>query len=396
MKSVSTAERRRRLQRRHALTTADAAGSPHQAARRVLVLHASDPATVYLSVLARCPDTTLEYIAAALYEDRSLVRMMAMRRTLFVVPSELVAEVHHSSALPVAERLRRGIVKDLGTLPTDPAVDGVVDDWLADVEQATVDALRVREVATAAQLSADVPRLRTAILPVTDKKWDVRRNVTSRVLTLLGAEGRMVRGAPRGDWTSRAHTWEPADRWWPGGIPELAAAEACRILAARWLHAFGPATVADLQWWTGWSLTTTRAALAGLETVDVDLDGETGIVLADDLDETAPAEPVAALLPGLDPTPMGWKQRDWYLGGHRKPLFDTNGNIGPTIWWDGRIVGGWAVAADGTVRTRLLENPGREASAAVQEAAHRLEPRLEGAVVVPSFRTPLERELSGA
>lgn len=396
MLEFSVAERRRRLQRRHALTADDAADCPLEAARRVLVLHASDPATVYLSVLARCPAATLDDIATTLYRDRSLVRMMAMRRTLFVVPSELVAAVHHGAALPVADRLRRGLLKDLRTLPTDPPIEGDVDDWLADVELATVDALRVREVATAAQLSSDVPRLRTALLPVTDKKWDVRRNLTSRILTLLGAEGRMVRGAPRGEWTSRAHTWEPAGRWWPDGIPELPAEQARRLLAARWLHAFGPATVADLQWWTGWSLTTTRAAIAGLETVEADLDGETGIVLADDVDETKPTEPAAALLPGLDPTPMGWKQRDWYLGDHRAPLFDANGNIGPTLWWDGRIVGGWAVAPDGTLRTRLLEDVGREATDAVQEAAHRLASRLEGSVVVPSFRTPLERELGRA
>lgn len=394
MHSISVAERRRRLQRRHALAPGHAAATPLDAAHSVLVLHASDPATVYLSVLARCPDATLHDIADALYTERHLVRMMAMRRTLFAVPSELVPAVHHASALPVADRLRKGILKDLRTLPTEPAVGGDVDAWLSSLENDTVDALRVRETATAARLSSDVPRLRTATLPVTDKKWDVRRNLTSRVLTLLGAQGRMVRSAPRGEWTSRVHTWEPAERWWPGGIEPLDADEATRRLAGRWLLAFGPATVADLQWWTGWSLTTTRAALAGLDTVEVALDGGTGIVLADDLDETD-VEPAAALLPALDPTPMGWKDRDWYLGdGHRKALFDANGNVGPTIWWSGRIVGGWAVGPDGTVRTRLLEDIGTEAATAIDAAAHRLQPRLEGTVVVPSFRTPLERELA--
>ena len=36
---------------------------------------------------------------------------------------------------------------------------------------------------------------------------------------------------------------------------------------------------------------------------------------------------------------MGWKERDWFLGEHAEPLFDRNGNAGPTVWRDGRVVG---------------------------------------------------------
>jgi hypothetical protein len=60
------------------------------------------------------------------------------------------------------------------------------------------------------------------------------------------------------------------------------------------------------------------------------------------------------------------------------------------------VVGAWAVRKDGSVRTVLLVDRGREAAAAVEAAAERLEERLGGVVVVPSFRTPLERELGGS
>jgi hypothetical protein len=157
---------------------------------------------------------------------------------------------------------------------------------------------------------------------------------------------------------------------------------------------FGPATVADLQWWTGWSLGHTRTALAELDLAEVDLDGVPGIVLAHDVEPEAALEPSAALLPALDPSPMGWQQRDWYLGPHKEVLFDRNGNVGPTVWWDGRIVGGWAVRTGGEIVWRLLEDIGADAGRAVETAAEALAPRLDGTVVVPSFRTPLERELS--
>jgi len=395
MLTMSRAERRNRLQARHRISATNPAADPVDAAASVLALHASDPATVYLSVLARVPGATPDDVSSALYEHRSLVRLMAMRRTLFVVPDELVACVHHAAALPVADKLRRGIVKDLRALPTEPPIVGDVDEWLTDVERGTVELLAVREVATAQQLSAEEPRLRTATLPVTDKKYDVRRAINSRVLTMLGAYGRVVRGAPRGDWTSRAHTWEPAARWWPDGIPDSEPDDARTDLARRWLRVFGPATLDDLKWWSGWSLTDTRTAVRALATVDVALDSSTGMVLADDAEPTAAVEPSAALLPSLDPTPMGWKQRDWYLGEHAPMLFDRNGNIGPTVWWDGRVVGGWAITGDATVTWRLLEDVGSEADAAVESAAADLQGRLDGTVVVPSFRTPLERELSG-
>ena len=66
---------------------------------------------------------------------------------------------------------------------------------------------------------------------------------------------------------------------------------------------------------------------------------------------------------------MGWKRRDWFLGPHQPVLFDTYGNIGPTVWWDGRIVGGWAVTPAGQIAFRLLEDIGHDGQVAVEKAA---------------------------
>ena len=103
---------------------------------------------------------------------------------------------------------------------------------------------------------------------------------------------------------------------------------------------------------------------------------------------------VASLLPALDPTPMGWQARDWFLGQHRAALFDRTGNIGPTVWWEGRVVGGWAQRASGEIVLRLLEDIGADGAAAVSGQAAKLEAWLGANRVTPRFRTPLERELS--
>ncbi len=125
----------------------------------------------------------------------------------------------------------------------------------------------------------------------------------------------------------------------------------------------------------------------------MDLDGQPGMALAGDLEFPADAPPAAALLPALDPTPMGWQSRSWYLGPHAATLFDRTGNIGPTVWWAGRVVGGWAQRASGEVVYRLLEDAGTDGAAAVAAEAAALEAWLGPNRVTPRFRTPLEREL---
>jgi hypothetical protein len=381
------AERRARLVRRQ-LT----AGSAVEAARAVVVLHATDPATVYLSVLARCPVLAVEDVAREMYDERRLVRMLAMRRTLFVVPAELAPVVHAAASHDVAATQRRRLLKQLATIPTEPAVPDDVAAWLADVEAGTADALERLGVASGAELARAEPRLRTALLPTTEKSYDVRRAVTTQVLTLMGAEARIVRGRPLGAWTSRQHTWEPATAWWPAGVETVEPAQARARLVQQYLSRFGPATEADVTWWTGWAKGTTRTALAAVDTVE----RAGGLVLAEDDGPTDGTEPTASLLPALDPTPMGWKQRDWFLPEGSAALYDAYGNIGPTLWWGGEVVGGWAVRPDGSVATELLTDRGEDARRAVDAAAEELTARLAGTVVVPAFRTPLERRLSRA
>ncbi len=105
---------------------------------------------------------------------------------------------------------------------------------------------------------------------------------------------------------------------------------------------------------------------------------------------------MAALLPALDPTPMGWQERSWFLGPHGPSLSDRTGNIGPAVWWQGRVIGGWAQRPSGEITWRLLEDAGSQAAAAVADQAARLARWLGPARVTPRFRTPLELELAPA
>jgi hypothetical protein len=385
--TVTVAQRRARLIARHHL--ASPAESVIAAADAMIALHATDPLTVYLSAWARTACAPGE-VDEAVYEKRLGVRILGMRRTMWVVHAPLLPVVQAACTDDVAARLRRQLVRDLERLA---GVTGA-DEWLRDVDGSVLRALSARGSAGAAELSQDEPRLSTQLTPRSDKSYDRPQAITSRVLMLLSAEGRIVRGHRRGGWSSGQFTYYPTAAWL-GAEPERLDASAARAeLARRWLLTFGPAPASDLRWWAGWTGAQTRAALSALDTREVDLDGRAGVLLASDpVADTGP-KPVAALLPGLDPTPMGWQDRSWFLGPHAPPLFDRTGNIGPTVWWEGRVIGGWAQRASGEIVCRLLEDAGSDAVTAVDAVARRLETWLGERRVTPRYRNPLERELS--
>ncbi|MER6958606.1 winged helix DNA-binding domain-containing protein [Streptomyces sp. NPDC000618] len=389
LRYVGVAERRARLALRHRLAPQARAATPEAVADSLLALHGSDPATVYLAIGARLADpaVTVPETDRALYTDRTLVRMHGMRHTVFVFPTASTAVVHASTGLTVAARERASLVKDMAKAGAPDAA------WLKDVEESALAALGRLGQATAAELAREEPRLREQFVYAAGKPYEGVHTVVTRLLRVLGVEGKVVRGRPLGSWTSSQFRWALAPEH-----PELPVAEAQSDLLRHWLRACGPATEADLKWWTGWRVTDVRRALTAVGARAVTLDEGMGYVVDGDVDPVpGPEEPWAALLPALDPTAMGWQGRDWYLAPELRPaLFDYSGNVGPTVWWDGRVVGSWAQRADGEIVWRILdeEGIGSEARAAIEAAAERLGAWVGATRVTPRFRTPVEKELT--
>ncbi|MEU3618554.1 winged helix DNA-binding domain-containing protein [Streptomyces sp. NPDC006872] len=389
LRYVGVAERRARLALRHRLAPQARAATPEAVADSLLALHGSDPATVYLAIGARLADpaVTVPETDRALYTDRTLVRMHGMRHTVFVFPTASTAVVHASTGLTVAARERATLVKDMAKAGAPDVA------WLTEVEESALAALGRLGQATAAELAREEPRLREQFVYAAGKPYEGVHTVVTRLLRVLGVEGKVVRGRPLGSWTSSQFRWALAPEH-----PELPVADAQSDLLRHWLRACGPATEADLKWWTGWRVTDVRRALTAIGARAVTLDEGTGYVVDGDVDPVpGPEEPWAALLPALDPTAMGWQGRDWYLAPELRPaLFDYSGNVGPTVWWDGRVVGSWAQRADGEIVWRILdgEGIGSEARAAIEAAAERLGAWVGETRVTPRFRTPVEKELT--
>lgn len=377
MRVVSDAERRARLGRRHALAPGHRATDPEAATRAMTVLHSTEPATVYLSLWARVDGLAVADIDRALYADRTLVKQLAMRRTLFVFPRDLLPAAWGSISARVASTLEAPlarVVQQAGLAP-----DGAA--WLATARAAVLARLTDGAELSAQELREQVPEL-AGRLDIGKGKYAANVSVAPRVLTQLGVEGLIVRGRNDGHWRTSRPRWA-AMATWLGAVPEaMKEREGYAELVRRWLVTFGPGTETDLVWWLGSTKGAVRAALADLGAVQVSLEaGGAGWVLPDDplLEEPEPPlEPWAALLPVLDPTVMGWKERAFYLGPHATMLFDTNGNAGTTAWWDGRIVGCWVQDPDGVVVVRLLEDVGADGVAALEDEASRLTAWLDG------------------
>jgi hypothetical protein len=368
------------------------AASVDEVAGGLVGLHSSDPATVYLSAWARVAGFVPTDLEDALYERRSLVRMLGMRRTLFVVPVDVAAVMHEACTKAFVSRERTRLLRMLeqqGIVRT-----GKGEPWLDRVLAETLGATGARGEATARQLVRDVPELGAKLSFGEGKTWAGTMGVSTRVLFLLATEGRVVRARPLGTWISGQYRWARTETWLGGPLPRIDHDRACADLLRRWLRSFGPATMADIRWWTGWTARLATNTLLALDAVQVELDEGIGYVLPDDLDPARDVDRWVALLPGLDPTVMGWKERTSYLGDQGRALFDRAGNAGPSVWVNGRVVGGWTQTANGAVAVGLLERVGQRTTKAIDAERDRLQGWLADVQIKPRFGTPFQRSLS--
>ena len=397
---VNSRERRARLAIRHRLLPDRRTDDVVAIADDLVALHSSDPTTVYLSALVRMQHPSIEAIDTALYEDRTLIRHHAMRRTIWVMSREVAVSAHASSTRKVAANERR---KLLGWLAASPEVDDP-ERWIRAATAEVLDLVAGKGTVFTRDIGIQLPELTIQLLAAPGTQNATPIPAHTRIPLLGAMEGHLLRARPAGSWTSGQYSWAALDRWIEGYSLQKdtgpSVEEASADLVSRLLARFGPMTTTDLRWWTGWTKGQTTQALAVTRAVDVDLDGDgTGWVGADDplLRNTTGSEndgPWVAVLPSLDPTTMGWKERGWYVGDDLVPrLFDRFGNAGPTIWADGRIVGGWAQRPTGDLAVDLCEPISSEHHDLLDTELDRLTPAIGDTRFSIRFPSPSHRDL---
>ena len=387
------ADRRARLARRHRLVADARCDDVEHIARGLVGLHSSDPVTVFLSATQRMRDGSIAAVEHALYERRSLVRHHAMRRTLWVMPLDLAMAAHSSTTLALVQMQRRRLAGQLvrGGITDDP------HEWIDAAGAALIKELARRGEASTRELGEAVPRYAIPIPLAASPSSTDPVAAHTRVLLLLGFVGAIIRTRPLGTWVSGQYRWSLSSTWtrreWSDdALPERCDAQA--TVADAYLRGFGPATLADIQWWTGWTKAGAKKALEAVAATEVATERGAAFVAAGDVGrEDGDDRPWVALLPGLDPTAMGWKQRDWYVCGELARLvFDRNGNAGPTVWVNGRVVGAWAQRPDGEIAIQWCE----PVSTAYERMAAAEAERLRSVIGDARFRTRFPSPLSRA
>lgn len=384
VRHVPDGERRARLGRRQGL--AEPLLSAVATARSVVALHATEPASVAISAWARAPQLTRGDLDSA-FARRDLVRQLSLRRTLFALPGDLLPAVHASICPRIAERARAELRKGVALA----GVDGDPEVWIERALAGIIGELEAGPPLSATALRERVPEAVGSYRQGEGTRWASNVSLTPKVIQLAALEGAVVRCGEEGDWRSPRPLWTTMSRW-VGEVPTLTEREGYAELVRRWLATHGPGTVEDAAWWIGATKTAVRTALTDVGAVAVSLDsGGLGWLLPDDLEPVTTPAPWGALLPVLDPTIMGWRDRDFLLGPHRPRLFDSVGNAGTTAVLEGRVVGVWVQDAAGAVEVSPLEPLPAAGRALLAEKAAALTMWLDGERVFSVYPSPAMR-----
>jgi hypothetical protein len=163
------------------------------------------------------------------------------------------------------------------------------------------------------------------------------------------------------------------DEWLPKAR-RLPRDEALAELAHRYFAGHGPATLADLAWWSGLKVADARlaVALAGRRIEERKVGGES-MWLSRSSPASAPPARGAYILPAFDEFLVGYADRSAAVDPAHAPAWsDGGGLLKPTIVAGGRVVGTWKRRIDGrellfspSLRTALRPSDARALDRAV-------------------------------
>jgi uncharacterized protein YcaQ len=331
--------------RRHHLIERAAPEAMLDVVSRIGGLHAQVMSSAELTLHARVDGLEREAVAKALWEDRTLVKLWAMRGTLHLLPA---AELDTwLGALGTYDHyLKKAWLK---------AFD-ITEEQLEELIDAIGVALDGRPL-TREELGAAVARIagEPGLADKVQGSW-------GPYLKPASFRGRLCFGPNDG----QKVTFTRPDSWLGRELALPEPDEALREVTRRHLGAFGPAAREDLARW--WSVQPARARrmleALGEEAVEVDVDGTAGWMLREHAEEAAGEEPpkrVVRLLPGFDMWVIGAARDAAALldPAEKKRVYRNQGWISPVLLVNGRMDGVWKHERKGKRLTVTIEPFGK-------------------------------------
>jgi hypothetical protein len=314
-----------------------------QAVRQLAGLQAQAPLAPYVGLWNRLSAFTTEELSNLLYPERIVVRAPIMRATVHLVDAADFVEFRPLFGPLMAAGLRANYGRNL---------TGVDLGALA---------------AQAAELLARRPLTRAQLAKALADRWPAADPMSlAYAVTYLVP---VVQVPPRGIWGKSAQaTWTTAESWLAAPLPPPAP-DAVDRLGRRYLAAFGPATVADIQTWSGLTRlreVTDRLGLRAFRGPDgAELLDLPGLELPD---EDVPAPP--RFLPEYDNLLLSHADRRRVIPhDHPVPLWPGNGAAQGTLLIDGAWDANWKLTPEALTITAFRPLTPGETSAVEGEAA---------------------------
>jgi hypothetical protein len=297
------------------------------------------PLAPYVGLWTRLRDFAADELSA-LTAERQVVRLHLMRNTVHLVSArdalDWRALFYPLHAAEFGARFRRDIA-------------GVDRDVLLE---------------HAKRLLAERPRGRGELGELLAERWpDADPTALAHAATHHIA---LCQVPPRGIWGAHGPAvWTPVEDWLAAPLRSVPV----KALVLRYLGAFGPAGVADIQVWSG--LTRLREVVERLP-LRV-FRGEAGQVLYDRPDAPRPAPDVPApprFLPAYDNLLLSYQDRSRVIPGHRPvPLPPGNGATAGTFLVDGGWQGTWQIRDQALRVQPFTRLPRTDRDALLSEAA---------------------------
>jgi hypothetical protein len=180
---------------------------------------------------------------------------------------------------------------------------------------------------------------RTALMPLLNKAGIATDdNRSSHILLRAELDGLLCSGPRQG----KQFTYALLEERVPAA-EKLSRDESLAELARRYFTGHGSATVHDLSWWSGLSITDSKKgiALLGKEVREIRI-GEKKYNFLAGQDLAPPTLPAALLLPAFDEWIIGYADRTGlFATGHERKIITTNGIFRPTLVCKGQVAGSW-------------------------------------------------------
>jgi len=291
-------------------------------------LQADNPITPYLSLAARLPDFVPKELENQLFNESDMALIRCVRKSIYVHNKDLLPVMYAATSDKVIKSSEhfmfyRGVPLSEYTALSDSIL----------------------------QLLKERRQTKAEIKETLATDFDV-----SAVLDYMSDQGLLVRSKPASGWKDGAYRYAIFSDVFPDiQLGALEEREAIHVLVRHYLEAFGPASLNDINWWTGLGNIRVRSALRALgdEVLEIRT-SETNIpmmMLASGLDQLRSSlttqSPTVTLLPANDPYLMGYCDRHRYVDFHHyEYIVDDSGNCTNVILVNGRAAGTWDCPLD--------------------------------------------------